>query len=216
MPESRTLSARAGRTWQNLRAKGALSVARALLIRVGVRITPYYWVEERPPTDIPAELMTLPDGFTCRELGRDEVVALTPPPEGEPGSHEYALLAEAVAEGSICLGIFRGAELVAFTLSSTDKSMSRFHPVELGPTQAYLHNMYVVPTARGHNLAGILRNQNYQALRALGRNTFYSVTVASNTASWRFKEKLNARKVLLGLHVNIFNRWTLRPVLKRY
>ncbi len=216
VPESRALPARLGRTWQNLRTKGTWSVVRALLSRLGVRITPYYWVKETLPAEIPDHLTALPDGLTWRELGQDEIAALPPPPEADEGVHPHAMLSEAVSSGNHCLGIFRGDEIVAFTSFSTGVSMSRFHPVAMGPTEAYLYNMFVLPAARGHNLAGILRYRNYEVLRGLGRDTFYSVTVTSNTPSWRFKEKLSARKVFLGVHVELFGRWPLRLVVKRY
>jgi hypothetical protein len=216
VPESRSLPARVGRTWQNVRTKGTWSVVRALLGRLGIRITPFYWVKETLPPEIPAHLTALPEGFSCRELEHAEIAALEHYHDGQEGVNQHRMLQDVASRGYRCLGILRDGEIMAFTSFSTDVSLSRFHPVALAPNEAYLFNMYVLTAARGHNLAGILRYRNYEVLRDLGRDTFYSITVASNTASWRFKEKLKARKVFFGLYVDLFGVWVLRPVLRRY
>lgn len=76
--------------------------------------------------------------------------------------------------------------------------------------------MYVLKAFRGNNLAPILRYKNYEILKGMGRDTFYSVTEYFNTASLRFKAKLNARVIFLALYVEIFKRYRFRWILRRY
>ena len=56
----------------------------------------------------------------------------------------------------------------------------------------------------------------YGALRAMGRDSFFSITEYFNTAARRYKEKLGAVDESLHLHVGIFG-WSSRTLtLRRY
>ena len=76
--------------------------------------------------------------------------------------------------------------------------------------------MYVLKAFRGNNLAPILRYKSYEILKRMGRDTFYSVTECFNAASFRFKAKLNARVIFLALYVEIFKRYRISWILRRY
>ena len=84
------------------------------------------------------------------------------------------------------------------------------------PNEAYLYDMYVKKAFRGRNLAPALRYKSYEVLKDMGRDTFYSITERSNTASFRFKQKLGAKLVFLGLYVEFFGKFRKRWALKRY
>lgn len=216
MAESRSLPARLGRTWQNVRTKGTWPVVRTLLARAGLRVTPYYWMREMLPIDLPAHLSVLPEGFTFREIGEEQIAGLNKLGSAEDGRDGERLMRHATDHGYRCLGIMRGDEVVAFTSFATDVSHSLTHQAVMGPNEVYLFNMYVVPEMRGQNLAAILRQKNYELLRAMGRDTCYSITIRENRASLRFKEKLGAKKVLLGVCVQWKGKVVARWVVRRY
>ncbi|MEP6591261.1 MAG: GNAT family N-acetyltransferase [Gemmatimonadota bacterium] len=215
MAARRSLAKRLTGLWDTTRTRGAQVVIRQLLRRVGIRAIPFYYVRELLPAEIPAALTTLPEGFLFEEFGENEVEVIASFREHGDEVSAPGLL-DNLRRGNRCLGIRRGEEIVAFTWCALDASRSELYASVMQPNEAYLFNMYVKPSVRGHNIAAILRYKNYEVLRSLGRDTFYSITQASNKASWRFKQKLGAEKLLLGLYLSLFGRFEGRWILRRY
>ena len=58
----------------------------------------------------------------------------------------------------------------------------------------------------GKNLLEAISLSNRQPI-SMGRDTYYSITECFNTPSIKFKEKLNAQYVLMGLYINLFNKY---------
>jgi hypothetical protein len=65
-------------------------------------------------------------------------------------------------------------------------------------------------------LTPFMRQQCYAALRARGRDSFYSYSDYFNAASRRFKKKLGAVDESLFVHVTLFGRLTRTFTLRRY
>ena len=86
----------------------------------------------------------------------------------------------------------------------------------LGDREVYLFGAYTDPDYRGQNLAPFLRVKCYGALRAIGRNSFFSITEYFNTAARRYKEKLGAVNESLHLQVGIFGSFSRTLTLRRY
>jgi hypothetical protein len=68
---------------------------------------------------------------------------------------------------------------------------------------------------RGRNLAPFLRYAVYEHLNRSGHTKLYSITEYFNTPAVKFKEKLGARQLKLGLCVRFFNRWKWGITLKK-
>jgi ribosomal protein S18 acetylase RimI-like enzyme len=183
--------------------------------RKGIQVIPFYYVKELLPADIPTRLTALPEGFEFGVFGEPEIAIIAKFPEhGETASEQLVL--ERFKRGHTCVGMKHQGEIVAFTWFALDATHSKIHPLAMQPNEAYLFNMYVVPEVRGHNLASILRYKSYEILRNMGRDTFYSITLTSNQASWRFKQKLNAQRMFLGVYVDLFGKFEGRWILRRY
>jgi ribosomal protein S18 acetylase RimI-like enzyme len=198
-----------------VRREGLGRVITRGLYRRGVLVMRYWWVVERPEETIPDALATLPEGMAFRELTEADLPELlTFPARGAPMKESH--LRDAFAHGGRCLGVVRGAEIVGFGWWHLDATHSKVHPKVMGPREAYLHNMYVLPEVRGLKIAPILRYRTYQLLAAAGRDTFYSITAVSNIPSWRFKEKLGAAKLSLHWYLGIGERWHWRVTLRRF
>lgn len=188
---------------------------RYYLRRIGIHVTAFYYVKELLPRDIPRDLTALPEGFDFEVFGEREIAIIASFPEqGAPFTETYVL--ESLERGHTCLGVKHQGEIVGFTWFALDATHSKLHPAAMQPNEAYLFNMYVVPEVRGHNLAPILRFKSYEILRKMGRDTFYSITLTSNQASWRFKQKLNAQRIFLGLYVDFFGAFDSRWILRRF
>lgn len=210
----KSVFARAVRVWRGFRANGLRVTLRAVMRRCGVRVCHYYWMLERLPGEIPGNLTTLPDGLEFSTLGADEIAAIVA--FGAPRDEVDAeRLQQAFERGDLFVAVKRGDEILAFSGCSLDETHTVIHPAMMKPNEAYLSNMYVRPGNRGHNLAVILRYRCYAMLSALGRDTCYSITLASNHASARFKQKLGARKLYRALYLKVGSReW--RWVVRRY
>ncbi|MEO8478156.1 MAG: GNAT family N-acetyltransferase [Gemmatimonadota bacterium] len=187
---------------------------RAALLRIGIRCSIFYWIEERSPRNDGAAIPPLPDGFRVRPLTADEVTTISRwEAEGAPiaGGEMHQHL----AHHAKCIGLLRGDDIVGFSWYTLDRVTSGIWPVALQPNEAYLFNIYIRPELRGLKLAPILRHHTFGMLADLGRDTCYSITLAINKPSWQFKKKLGARKMFTGLHLERIGRWHRSWVIKR-
>ena len=82
--------------------------------------------------------------------------------------------------------------------------------------EAYLCSAVTFRAYRGKNMAPFLRYELYKHLNQIGRTNFYSITEFFNTSAQKFKEKLGAKPIKLGLYVGLFNRWQWSITLKKY
>ena len=208
------IAGKAGRAWRRLRSDGPGGWLRHYLRRVGFQLVPYYYVRERLPEDLPSSLTALPEGFEFARFGEAEIAELGGLPANDETASE-ALMRQRLQAGHSCLGMKHRGSIVAYTWFALDETQTRLYPVALQPNEAYLFNMYVEPDHRGHNLAVMMRYRCYEALRDLGRDTFYSVTITSNKPSWRFKQKLGATRLFLGLYLQLFQKFEGRWIVWR-
>ncbi len=105
-----------------------------------------------------------------------------------------------------CLGIIVNDQLAGTTWSRDDVipvPNSGQPLVELGSDEAYLFDAFVGREFRGYRLAPIVRHQLYCELVKIGKTQFYSITLAFNKSSRRFKARLGAREIELRLMVGI-------------
>ncbi len=189
--------------------------ARGILRRFGIRATPYHLVLERLPDGATAELDRLPPGFTCLPFGEvelEEIVAL----EARRGHVDPEVIRARAGADVGCLGLKHDGVIVAFSWYAVGTVDSPYMPTRLAPNEAYLFDMWVAPEYRGRKLAPILRYRTYRHLADAGVDTCFSVTQLGNDASARFKAKLGAELVHLGVAFDIRGRWRGRATLWRF
>lgn len=170
------------------------------LARAGLRIYPYFLVYETL-RDRP-ELTEGREGFETRFLRHDELAAVSEIP-ARPQRLERL---RARTTNGACFGVWHGPSLAAYTWYS-----SRHLPAAAGghrlcalpPRAAYLYDAYVLPEYRGHRIAGFMRHKCYEALAETGFEHFFSVTLAFNRSSRRFKDKLAAEEFETRLLVSL-------------
>ena len=132
-----------------------------------------------------------------------------------PKESERKLLARLDA-GMKCFALKYHGKLAAYTWCDFESCQNEFYKSKLKENEAYLFDAYTLMPYRGKNLAPYLRFKCYQALEALGRNKFYSITLYFNEPAIRFKKKLHAKPLMLGFHIEILKRWSRSWVIKRY
>ena len=112
------------------------------------------------------------------------------------------------------VGFVSGAEFrdEIVAMMTMDNNEARFvgKSVRLARHEAYLGDMFT-------NIAPHLRQRAYVALRDLGRTSFFLVTaMLFNIPALRFKSKLKAKFLWLGLHVEIFRKYRWHWKLRTY
>lgn len=192
-----------------------LCVLCYFLTKMGIHLSPFYYMKEVLPSEIPSFVTAFPDEFEFSAFGLSDVKAMGNLPELRAYAGEQHLI-DNFNNREICLGLKYGGEAAALMWISLDFCNSPHFVAAMKSNEAYLHAMYVLKSFRGNNLAPILRYKSYEMLGNIGRNTFYSVTDLFNTASLRFKQKLGARAVFLGVYIKIWGQFKKSCVLKRY
>jgi hypothetical protein len=210
----RNFTDRVKRVSGRIRTQGLFPVLRNYS-KSWLRIIPFYYMKEVVTSDIPAHLTVIPEGFEFSLFDREDVTVISKLEERKGYTREQYVL-ECLGLGDTCLGLKQNGEVAAFNWCSLEKCHSFLYPTTMKENEAYLYDMYVLKSFRGSNLAPILRYKTYEILRALGRDTFYSITVCSNVPSFRFKQKLGAKVIFLGLCIIFLNKHRLHWVLKRY
>lgn len=186
-----------------------------ILRKANIVFNPFYYMKETLNSDIPSKLTTLPEGFEFSIFNLKDIDAISKHPERK-GYAETQYVIKNFNKGDTCLGIKHQGEIVGFAWFSIRENRTRLYPALMKKNEAYLYDMFILNAFRGHNLAPSLRYKNYEILKRLGRDTFYSITECSNTASFRFKQKLGSKIVFWGLYIDIFKRWHKTFTLKKY
>lgn len=187
------------------------TVSRVLGCR-GIEIVPYYITRETLKPEIAPSVD--PD------LGVVATSLLSPAEIEEVYTHPEAKLmgdkATLLDEHCLCLGLRIKGEIAACMWCNLHRCHSRIVAFPLKEDEAYLCSAVTLKAYRGKNLAPLLRYELYRYLNHIGRTNFYSITEYFNTPAQKFKEKLGARHLRLGLHIRLFNRCDWNITLKRY
>ena len=180
------------------------------LSRLGIRIVPYYLMSEdcdariEPPQERALEVV---------RLKHEDMPRLADLPVGV---RSLAGLIELLNRGKHCLALEDRGRIAAFCWYGLDECTFQGFRFDLAQDEAYLFDAYTLPEYRGAGLAPYLRSVLYRELAATGRRRLYSITTYFNQPAFRFKAKLGARVLHLGVHLELGSRLRFSRVLKRY
>jgi hypothetical protein len=189
-----------------------LNSIRNQLVRIGIVITPYYWVQEGlNPTEMPEIKGSISD-YTVGFLEAEDLIKI-----GED-IRTYSLdgMLAYLKAGKKCLGLKYKDDIASFTFIDLKECKILSINTPLKNDEAYLTHMYTLESFRGRNLAPYLRFRSYDILKEMGRNKIYSVSVFFNSAAIRYKQKLNAKNIKLILYVEFFKKLKWSFTLKTY
>jgi hypothetical protein len=201
------------KTWNRIRFGTVFQWLHRRLAKIGIDIFPYYWVLEGKDPISPPEFHGNLEEYTFEFFGSQEMKEI-----GETADLkglEKPLLAR-LEKGNKCYGVKHLGRIVGYTWMDIQKSTYRGNEFLLGDHEAYLFDMYTKRSYRGKNIAPYLRYKCYKALNKMGRDTFYSVSEFYNPPSIKFKKKLNAEFVKLGLHISLFKKLRWHFILRKY
>ena len=185
------------------------------LARVGVRITPYYWYRE----GFYVEALPPLEGETDYSFGFLDAADLRALAANDPAAFPEDRLAELLERlrgGRQCFGAMFRDQIIAMTSIDLDRATYLGRSIPLAAHEVYLGDMFTRQEFRGRNIAPHLRQRACRELQAVGKTSFYSFSEAFNPAAVRFKEKLGAKVLWLGLHVEIFGRYGWHWKLREY
>ena len=190
----------------------AFEAMRCRLERIGIYLTPYYWVQEGlADTSMPEVKCNIED-YSVSFFGPEEMKIIG---ENARGYCQDKLLAR-LKNGKKCLGMKRGTEIAVFMWIDLDKCNCEVSEFRLNKNEAYLYDMYTMEAFRGKNIAPYLRYQGYQMLKEIGRDTFYSISDYFNSSSIKFKKKLNAKFIRLVFYISLFGKFRHSFTMKKY
>ena len=187
---------------------------RDALIKLGIEITPFYWMKEGISVDYKLPVDAAFDEYEFSFFDADDIERICDLPERSFVSREH--VRKIYAKGTKCYGAKYNGQIAGFSWFDLDECFSRLYKVPMKSNEAYLFDVYVLNEFRGKNLAPLLRYKIYAILRDMGVDSFYSITEAFNTPSIRIKQKLNAKFVFLGLYVRLFRKRKKTWILKWY
>ena len=184
-----------------------------MLGRTGIEIVPYYVTHESLNHETEPGVDPKLGPIAACLLSPAEIEAVyTHPDSRVMGDVKSTYL----AERCFCFGLKLNGEMAAYMWCNLHRCHSRFNMFPLKDDEAYLCSAVTFRAYRGKNMAPFLRYELYKHLNQIGRTNFYSITEFFNTSAQKFKEKLGAKPIKLGLYVGLFNRWQWSITLKKY
>jgi len=189
-----------------------LQTFRNQLTRIGIKITPYYWVQEGLTlTGAPGIKGDISE-YTVEFIEAEEIKMIA------HDVHAYSEqgMLKLLEKGNKCLALRHQQEIASLMYIDMDECDFASLNLKLKDDEAYLTYMYTMDAFRGKNLAPYLRYRSYEILKELGREKIYSVSVLFNSSAIRYKEKLNAKNLKLILYLELFKKIKWSITLKNY
>ncbi|MFC2164289.1 GNAT family N-acetyltransferase [Acidobacteriota bacterium] len=170
----------------------------------GLRIYPYYLIQERKDTDDPPDIKDNIEEYTFQFMVPEDIEIL---PESEELSRSKSVFRKRLDKGNKCFCAQHHGQIVAYTWF--DFEACRFiEPLfNLKENEAYLFDMYTLKSHRGKNIAPHLRYKSYEALNEMGRDTFFSISEYFNAPAIKFKKKLNAKFLGTYIMFDLYRKW---------
>ncbi len=183
------------------------------LTKINIKITPYYLVLEGLFDKTLPQFESGFDEYEICFLGVGDVKDIALIPDQPKTENELILM---LKKGQKCLGVKMNDRLAAYTWCDLEECNWECRRFKLAPDEAYLFDAYTLMEFRGKGIAPFIRYQLYKELSKLNRTKLYSITAYFNNQSIKFKQKLNARFVDLGIYVSIFKKIEFSYILKKY
>lgn len=209
--------------WQKYR-EGKLTeailrrVKEALIRRLKqvLNITPFYFYKEGIFKDDWQGSVNDFDQYETGFLGYEDMKEIGALSRGYgDGASEDTLLAR-IKDGHKCFGAKYQGKIAAFVWSSFDSCHAPQYRFPLRGNEVYLWDTFTMPSFRGKGLAPYIWVKFCEELQKLGYDTFYSITLCSNKPALRFRKKLNAKPLILAIHIRLLKKWSWSWKIKSY
>lgn len=196
---------------QKIRYNNPIRLVIDALVKIGIKISPFYFVIEGLNQHIPEFESDKFCNFRIDYLTEKDIKQIAADFQERELISEEKLI-KRFRSGAKCLGVKKDGEIAAYTWLNVNKCEFSGYPFLLNKDEAYLFDAYTLIKYRGEKIAQYLRYQCYKELKKLGKTKLYSISEVFNKQSINFKKKLNARFIFFGFYICIFRKWkfTLR------
>lgn len=181
--------------------------------RVGIHIVPYYLMAEGIADDPIEQYEQGFEEYQTSLFGEDDMAELAKTGGGMVLEEKNL---ERLRAGCLCLGLRHQGKIAAYTWCDMRDICFLDYRYPLHSHEVYLFNAETLIDYRGKGLAPYLRYQLYKELASRDKTTLYSITNCLNRSSFRFKEKLGAKRVELNLGIKVFKYLQLNFQIKHY
>jgi len=179
---------------------------------IGISVSPYYWIQEGLNDDATSEFQRKFEGYSFEFFGMDELKSIV---ESKAWKYSEEQLVSWLKDGKKCFGAKFQGQIAAFMWIDLNESNCKWYKFPLKDDEAYLFDMYTMRPFRGKGIAPYLRYQGYKILKDMGRDTCYSYSDIFNSPSIKFKKKLNAKFLRIGLYIELFRKYHWNWVIKK-
>lgn len=171
-----------------------------------IQLIPYYIMEEFYDDQKNLNVVLGKEDTEIGILTRDDMEILGNQEESSETTKE---LIQWIEGGCLCLAIRYKGEIAAYSWCDLNYLQYKGRTVTLKRNEAYLFDARTYKAFRGKNLAPYVRYELCKLLNKRGIEKFFSITLWSNTASMKFKQKLGAKPIELFLYIGFFRKFHL-------
>lgn len=189
-----------------------LNEIRYLFISIGIEISPFYWTLEDINDPKVLEPKHNSTGYMSEFFGPAEMKQIAKLAKNHPED----MLLSRLKEGKLCYGLKYNGQIASFCWFDLDECNYKGHRHPLAKDEAYIFGGYTMKHFRGINLAPSLRYNSYNVLKKMGKTRLFSVTQMTNTPAIKFKRKLNATFLWMGVYVNVFNKISRTFIIRSF
>lgn len=189
-----------------------LFTVRNLLMRLGINIFPYYWVQEGAENIEEPKIKGDPIDYPISYFDRNDILEIAK----TKTAYKPEVLLSQFDKGNKCIGLKHKGEIAAFMyVQFDDVHINKKRVFKLKNDEVYLELMYTYNEFRGRNLAPYLRYKCYKLINRERNNKIYSISAYFNNPAQKFKKKLKARNLALYVYIEIF-KYSKDFVLRKY
>lgn len=201
---------------RRIRYSGFTRLLLEVLAKVGINLRPFVLFHEgmfNPAPQFPAAGF---EGYEMIYLDANDMTPIAELAELPGRDITENDLRQRLLDGNKCIAFTKNGEIAAFIWCNLTNCTFRGYPFSVKVNEAYLFDAYTFLPHRGKGLAPYVRYCLYMNLAKLGRDTCYSISDRLNRPSLKFKEKLQAKKLVSGIYLVLFSRWHFSLFLKQH
>jgi len=178
-----------------------------------VQVIPYYIMEEVFIDHDEHNIIPRIEDLEITVLTRDDMTYLGNHEERSASTEQYNRMMD---NGCICVAAKHKGEITSYSWADQHYLIYKGKTIVLKPDEAYLFDARTYKAFRGKNLAPYVRYELYKWLRQRGVYRFFSITLLSNTASMRFKQKVGAKPIEMFLYVGLLRKFHMHFHLRNF
>lgn len=200
------------RIWIKIRHGLVFQTIKNKLMKIGIEVLPYYWVQEGVNIIEPPRIKGNEKEFSTEFLDVEDIIKIGSNARGYPTKN----LLDNLKNGKKCYSVKHNQEVVAFMWIDFEECNFEPNKMILKKNEVYIFSVYTMESFRGLNIAPYMVFNCYQTLRKMGYDAFYSVSEYFNKSAIRYKNKLGSKNLKLMLYIRLFKKLKFYFVIRTF